>query len=152
MARRIRLTFVAEGVSAEAQMLEGETASVCEAVWKLLPVEGLARHAIYSGSEVALHLERSLLTELCSSTTEVLVGDVAYAFLPGGKYYGLGHDLGEICWFYDRDARPSMFEGPVPVSVFARMAGNVRPFYEACRRMRVEGAKQVLIERVVTGG
>jgi hypothetical protein len=51
---------------------------------------------------------------------------------------------GQICWFYDRDATPSMAEGPVDVNVFARL-DDADDLFAVCRRMRLEGAKRIEI-------
>jgi hypothetical protein len=57
-------------------------------------------------------------------------------------------DFAEICWFYDLDAEPRMWEGPVPVSIFARIIEPANEFYAVCRRMRREGVKTLSMEMV----
>jgi hypothetical protein len=51
-----------------------------------------------------------------------------------------------VCWFYDLDATPSMPEGPIAVNVFARLH-DADDFVTVCRRMRLEGAKNLEITR-----
>ena len=48
--QHIRLTFVATGESALAEMLEDEAPSVCKRVWEILPVETKVIHGMYSGA------------------------------------------------------------------------------------------------------
>lgn len=146
MGEEIGLHFVDDGVGAFAEMLWEIAPQTCQAIGEVLPVRGLARHGIYSGSEVFLVLPEPLVLPKEHSTSIVGPGDVAFACFRAGTSYRLEEDLAEICWFYDRDARPSMAEGPVPVNVFARLH-DADPFFDVCRRMRVDGAKTIEIRR-----
>jgi hypothetical protein len=148
MARKIRLTFLNEGVSVIAEMLEKEAPSTCEAIWNALPVSGESHHAIYSGSEAVLILPEMVRIEPENATADVSTGDVGYAWFLPGSSATVEREFSEICWFYHWDARPSMWEGPAPVSIFARILGDADPFYAVCRRMRREGVKPLSIERV----
>jgi hypothetical protein len=148
VARKIRLTFTAERVSAIAEMLEEEAPSTCEAIWNALPVHGESHHAIYSGSEVVLILPEMVRVEPENATAYVSTGDVGYTYFLPGSSATVETQFSEICWFYHWDARPSMWEGPAPVSIFARITDGADPFYAVCRRMRREGVKPLAIERV----
>jgi hypothetical protein len=143
--RRILLGFPDEGVSVEAVLLETQAPRTCAAILDRLPVDGFAQHGIYSGSEVYLTFAVTFEVEPENATSMVLPGDVAYYYQPGGRMYGWPDDLCEICFFYDRDAVPSMPGGPVQVSIFARMLEDVEPFFAVCRRMRLEGQKTLRI-------
>jgi len=148
MPRHIRLTFPAEGVSAIAELLEDRAPKTCAAIWNALPVSGETHHAIYSGSECVFLLPAVLRVEPENATSDVSPGDVGFAwFLPGSSIV-VDREFAEICWFYDRDARPSMPEGPVPVNLFARITEGADAFFAVCRRMRREGVKPVIIERM----
>jgi hypothetical protein len=140
--RRILLTFPDEDVSVEAVLLEAQAPRTCAAILHRLPLDGFARHGIYSGSEVYITFADTFEVERENATSIVLPGDVAYYYQPGGRMYGWPDDLCEICFFYDRDAVPSMPGGPVQVNIFARMVGDVEPFFAVCRKMRVEGQKR----------
>ena len=109
-----------------------------EAVWAALPVRGQARHGIYSGSEVYLILPELMQLPPENATTRVVPGDVAFGWFAAGSFYGAREDYCEVCWFYDRDATPSTPEGPVPVSLFARLE-QAEALFEVCNRMRLEG-------------
>ena len=132
-------------VSARALLLEEEMPRTCRELLRHLPLEGTAIHARYSGSEVALLLPTHIRIEREKATCAVLPGDVAYVWLNRDDHYGLSEDVSEICWFYDRDARPQMFEGPVRVNVFARIEGDADDFYRACADTRITGARKVRI-------
>src|SRR5687767_5084781 len=121
MQRRIRLTFVAEGVSAEAELLDDLTPAVSAAVWDLLPMVGTSHHAIYSGSEAVMILPRIVRPPSQNALVDVKVGDLAFTFFEAGASYGVDEAFAEIAWFYDSDATPSMPEGAVALSVFGRI-------------------------------
>lgn len=136
--------FPDEGVAALARLLREEAPQTCEAVSDALPCEGLARHGIYSGSEVYLVLPVLLALPRERATTIVAPGDVGFLTVEKGSGYGIEETYSEICWFYDLDATPSMPEGPIAVNVFARLH-DADAFFAVCRRMRMEGAKTVEI-------
>jgi hypothetical protein len=138
--------FLDEGVAAPAWLLREQAPETCEAVLDALPASGLARHGIYSGSEVYLVLPVLLRPPREHATTIVGPGDVAFLTVEKGSGYGIEEDYSEVCWFYDLDATPSSPEGPVPVNIFARLH-DADAFFAACRRMRVEGAKTLEIRR-----
>jgi hypothetical protein len=142
----IVLRFLDEDVAAPAQLLWEHAPETCRAVWDALPVFGLARHGIYSGSEVYLILPSVLTVPREHATTIVGTGDVGFLTVEKGLGYGIEEGYSEVCWFYDLDATPSMPEGPIAVNVFARLH-DADAFLAVCRRMRLEGAKKLEIAR-----
>ena len=136
--------FLDEDVAARAWLLRDQAPQTCAAVLDELPAFGLARHGIYSGSEVYLVLPVLLAPPLEHATTIVGAGDVGFLTVEKGSGYGIEEDYSEICWFYDLDATPSMPEGPIAVNVFARLR-DADAFFSLCRRMRLEGAKRLEI-------
>jgi hypothetical protein len=138
--------FPDEGVTASARLLREHAPETCSAVSSVLPAAGTARHGIYSGSEVYLMLSELLRPPQEHATTIVGPGDVGFLTVEKGSGYGIEESYSEVCWFYDLDATPSMPEGPIAVNVFARLY-DADAFFAVCRRMRLEGAKQVEISR-----
>lgn len=147
MSARIRLSFVDEDVSAIAELLDEAAPMTCRRVLELLPVGGEAHHAVYSGSEIALILDEDVDIPQENATHRVLPGDIAFARFEGGIHYGIPDSFSELCWFYDRDATPSMPDGPVPVNIFATIVEGGDAFYDVCRRMRREGVKRIEISQ-----
>lgn len=141
MPGEIVFRFPDEGVGAAARLLD-EAPETCRAALKVLPVSGLARHGIYSGSEVYLVLPELLTPPREHATTIVRPGDVGFLTVEKGSGYGIEESYSEICWFYDLDATPAMPEGPIAVNVFARLE-DADTFFAVCRRMRLEGAKRI---------
>jgi hypothetical protein len=146
MQDEIVFRFLDEGVAASARLLAEEATETCRAVLDALPAVGLARHGIYSGSEVYLVLPVLLRPPREHATTIVGPGDVAFLTVEKGSGYGIEEAYSEVCWFYDLDATPSMPEGPIAVNVFARLY-DADAVFAVCRRMRVEGAKRLEIAR-----
>jgi Protein of unknown function (DUF3830) len=138
--------FLDEDIAAPARLLREQAPETCKAVWDALPASGLARHGIYSGSEVYLILPALLTARREHATTIVGAGDVGFLTVEKGSGYGVEEAYSEVCWFYDLDATPSMPEGPIAVNVFARLH-DADAFLTVCRRMRLEGAKRLEITR-----
>jgi len=136
------IEFSIERVSANARLLWDVAPEICQAVTDAAPFEVICHHAIYSGSEVAALTPQLPQLAPAQPTADVTVGDLGYAYLLAEDHYGVDHDFAEICWFYDIDARPSMFTGPIAVSVFAKLA-NADAFFGVSRLMRTEGAKRI---------
>lgn len=149
MAKYIEIKFVDQNITARARLLEEKMPRTCGKIMKHLPLEGTATHARYSGSEVAVLLSTDIRIGREKATCAVVPGDVAYVWLNRDDHYGLEDDVSEICWFYDRDSRPSMAEGPVQVNIFAQIEGNATDFYKASADTRITGQKKVKI-RLVT--
>jgi len=138
--------FLDEDVAAPALLLREQAPETCREVWNALPASGLARHGIYSGSEVYLVLPTLLAAPREHATTIVGPGDVGFLTVEKGSGYGIEEGYSEVCWFYDLDATPSMPEGPIAVNVFARL-DDADAFFAVCRRMRMEGAKRLEVTR-----
>jgi hypothetical protein len=142
----IYLNFADDGAAARAILLWEQAPRTCAEIVARLPVTGEAHHAIYSGSECVLVLQGPFQLEKEHATSRVTKGQVGYAWLAAGASYGVENDISEICWFYDIDAQPRMWEGPVDVNIFAEIRDPALEFYAMCRRMRREGVKSIRVE------
>ena len=146
MAKFLKFQFKDQSISAKARLLEDEMPRTCGIIIKNLPLESLATHARYSGSEVAMLLSTDIKIGREKATCSVETGDVAYVWLNKDDHYGLDDDVSEICWFYDKDSTPTMAEGAVRVNIFARFEGeNLKKFYKASADTRITGQKVVSI-------
>jgi hypothetical protein len=147
MSRHLEFIAVDEDLVARAELWEERAPRTCDLVWSLLPISGAFHHAIYSGAEVALVLPAYHELGQENATTAVLPWEIGFVSLPRRDYFELDADLSEICFFYDRGARPSMLEGPVKVNLFARFVTNQEALRRLCYRMRTEGQKRFTIRR-----
>ena len=148
MAKYIEIRFVDENISVRARLLEQEMPRTCAELLKHMPLEGTATHARYSGSEVAVLLPTHIRVGREKATCATVPGDVAYVWLNRDDHYGLDDDVSEICWFYDRDSEPRMWEGPIRVNIFARIEGDAARFYQASADTRITGVQKVRITLV----
>lgn len=148
MAKYIELKFVEQNISVRARLLEEEMPRTCNELIEHFPLESIATHARYSGSEVAMLLSTDIKIGREKATCAVQTGDVAYVWLNQDDHYGLDDDVSEICWFYDKDSCPTMAEGPVRVNVFAQIEGDAKEFYKASANTRITGVKNVRISLI----
>jgi len=148
MKKYIELEFVELKIKARARLLEEEMPRTCHELLKHLPLESIATHARYSGSEVAMLLSTDIKIGREKATSAVQTGDVAYVWLNQDDHYGLDDDVSEICWFYDKDSTPTMAEGPVRVNVFARIESDAEEFYKASANTRITGVRNVRISLI----
>jgi len=148
MEKYIELEFMELKIKARARLLEEDMPRTCQELLKHLPLESIATHARYSGSEVAMLLSTDIKIGREKATSAVQTGDVAYVWLNQDDHYGLDDDVSEICWFYDKDSTPTMAEGPVRVNVFARIEGDATAFYRASADTRITGVKNVRISLI----
>jgi len=143
---KLRLVFPKEESTAYAKLLWDKAPETCTQISSLLPCEGESHHAIYSGSECVYLLDEMLRIEPENATANVVTGQIGFTWMDAGTSYGVEKSFAEICWFYDKDAQPRMWEGPVEVNIFATIIEPATDFYETCRRMRRERNKIIRIE------
>ncbi len=148
MPRYIELKFVEQNITARARLLEEEMPRTCSELIKNLPLESIGTHARYSGSEVAMLLSTDIKIGREKATCSVETGDLIYIWLNKDDHYGLDDDVSEIAWFYDKDATPTMAEGPVVGNIFAKIEGDATEFYKASANTRITGVKTVRISLI----
>jgi hypothetical protein len=102
------IEFVAEeeGLVARAELWDDRAPRTCALVWELLPVAGHVHHAIYSGAEVAMVLPQYHEMGPEHATTAVLPWEIGFVSLRRGDHFDVDADFSELCFFYDRGARP----------------------------------------------
>jgi len=143
----LTVTFVDDEVTAVAELDTAAAPRTIDRLARALPIEGAAFHGIYSGSEVACLIPPEIRVPAENATSRVLPGELAYYAFAGGVFHGFPSDVAELCWFYDRDATPSMPDGPVAVNLIGRFVDGWEPFAAVCRAMRSEGSKRVRFDR-----
>ena len=148
-AREIVLTFVDDGVSARAVLLEDEAPRTCLAIWRLLPLRGEAIHAAYSGTLAALYFDPTVAVPEENATTCLQTGDVVFTHYEPGVRHGHPEALSEVYWAYDRYARPTIPGQwlPATANVFGRIVGEAAAFYAASRDLRRTGVRRLEIHR-----
>lgn len=145
---RPALEFSLDGVVAIAELNREAAPNTIEGLLRAVPLEGSAFHGIYSGSEIAFFIPSDVWLPVENATSRVLPGELGYFKFRGGEHYGFPEDRAELCWFYDRDATPSMPDGPVRVNIIGRFTEGWDAFEVVCRAMRSEGDKPVRVRAV----
>jgi hypothetical protein len=149
MARYFRFTYVDEGIAADARLLEEAAPRTVECLWTRAPYEGLAGHAIFSGTTCALYIDPAIVVPREHATHLVQKGDLMFTHYDAMERHGWPEPLSEIYWAYDRYCRPTMpgTMAPVYPNVFGAFEGDARAFFAASQRIRYDGRKRLRIER-----
>jgi len=151
--RLIRLTYVATGESAVAELLEQEAPHTCQMAWDWLPLEGRTIHGMYSGAEVFMLLDNPQPMFDENKVQIPVPGELFYFYDPATNITSGGRPNAEICFVYGRGVILRGPEGaPGYATLFGRVPGDWKhdwvDFAKACRRSRWEGPQLLRIERV----
>jgi hypothetical protein len=147
MPRIIEFVVEEENIIAQAELWDARAPQTCQAVWDLLPMTAYVHHAIYSGAELAMILPQYVETPVENATWVVLPWEIGFVSLRAQDYFEVAADFSELCFFYDRGARPSMLEGPVKVNLFANFISGQTELRQLGYRMRREGQKRFTVRR-----
>jgi len=151
MSEKIVLEFVDQKIKAEAVLLTELAGDTCDMILKVLPIEGMALHARYSGSEIAMRIEPKVMADMSKlkNTTSVCTpGDVAFFCGEAGLSFKRHEDLSEFAIFYDQDVVPCEPEGPVAPSIFAHIDKDFEEFQEVCFDIRRTGQKKLKVYKL----
>ena len=151
--RQIRLTYLASGETALAEMLDDEAPNVCNHVWGILPVESKVIHGMYSGFEVFALVDNPQPAPHENMVQLPLPGELLYFYDPSTGAVGSKKPVGEIVMVYGRGVVLRAHEGiPTQCALFARIPGDWKydwiNFARECRKARWEGPQLLRIERV----
>ena len=156
--------------SAVAEMLDDVVPNTCDAVWDILPVDGMAIHANWAGRELMLHLEGDKILRLPpegpqrSGTTAP--GDIVYFWrspqMSRGKQLAYSaqfqRELSEFAIFYGDPAGLGNVATDPPrtgwnpelqvATLFARFVDPSPEFLLACERGRHDGLQHLVVTRI----
>ena len=152
MAKFFEFSYLDEGVSARARLLEAEAPVTVETLWRLAPYEGQAGHAIFSGTACALYIDPAITIPMEHATTQIQTGDLMFTRYDARQRHGFPEALSEIYWAYDRYCRPTMPGAMLPVcpNVFGAFEEGFEAFFEASRNIRTEGRKKIAVTKIET--
>jgi Protein of unknown function (DUF3830) len=164
------MLFEMGGATAVAELLDDIVPATCNAIWNILPVEGMAIHANWSSREIMLHLEgdKTLRLQpegpLRRGTTAP--GDIVYYWrspqMSRGKQLAYSaqfqRELSEFAIFYGDPAAGGMAaDDPIRMgrdsdlqvqTLFARFIDIPTDFLQACDANRHEGLQKLTVTRV----
>lgn len=156
MNRRIKLTFVDEGVSALASLLEDKAPKTGECIWNLLskPVENLGIHAMWTGREISFGIpyerfpnDEGLHVPPENQTVIPIPGDLIWNGYHPYQWQGNPHPVYDFGIFYGRDSRLLLPVGWRGSNRFGVIDENLEEFAEVCARCQSEGRKKIRLER-----
>lgn len=163
-----KLLFALSGTQAIAEMHDDVVPNTCNAVWDILPVEGMSIHANWASREIMLHLHGDKILRLPPEGPRrgpVAPGDIVYFWrspqMSRGKQRAYGaefqRELSEFAIFYgepsggglaaDDPARSG--EGDLQVStVFATFVDLPTAFARKCEDIRHHGLQRLVVKRL----
>ncbi len=162
--------FELAGTSAVAEMHEDVVPKTCEAVWNMLPVEGMAIHANWSSREIMLHLHGEKLLRLPpegpARRGTTAPGDIVYFWrspqMSRGKQLAYSaefqRELSELAIFYgdpaggglaaDDPARSGRDLNLQVSTLFATLIDIPKPFAQKCEDVRHKGLQRLVVTRL----
>ena len=165
-----KLVFEIGGSSAIAEMHDDEVPRTCDAVWNVLPVEGMAIHANWASREIMLHLSGDKILRLPhegqSRRGTTAPGDIVYFWrspqMSRGKQLAYSsefqRELSEFAIFYGdpsagglaaedpaRDGRDSDLQVS---TLFATLVDIPREFRLKCEEIRHKGLQRLVVKRL----
>jgi Protein of unknown function (DUF3830) len=165
-----KIVFEMGGAKAIAEMLDDIVPNTCDAIWNILPVEGMSIYANWSSRELMLHLEGDKILRLPAEGPlrrgTTAPGDIIYYWrspqMSRGKQLAYSaqfqRELSEFAIFYADPAAGGMAaDDPVRMgrdsdlqvqTLFARFIDIPREFLHACEVNRHEGLQKLTVTRM----
>jgi hypothetical protein len=155
-SRRLRLVFVESGVAAEAELLDAEAPSTCDALWAALvrPMRAFGMHARWVGAEVMIDMPSTHRTfdgaaiPLENATCFPLPGDLMFFHFPAHAWAGVREEIYEFGIVYGRDTRMFIPTGWSAGNRFGRITDNLDAFAAMCANVHREGWKEIEVSRI----
>ena len=158
------------GTRAIAEMHDDVVPKTCDAVWRVLPVEGLAIHANWSSREIMLHLHGEKILRLPPEGPgrrgTTAPGDIVYFWrspqMSRGKQLAYSsefqRELSELAIFYgdpagggraaDDPARSGRESDLQVATLFATLIDAPKEFAQKCEEIRHNGLQKLIVKRL----
>ena len=158
------------GTTAVAEMLDDVVPNTCDAIWNILPVEGMSIHANWSSREIMLHLEGDKILRLPAEGPRrrgtTAPGDIIFYWrspqMSRGKQLAYSaqfqRELSEFAIFYGEPSGGGMAaDDPVRMgresdlqtqTLFARFVDASPEFRHACEDIRHKGLQKLVVRRL----
>jgi len=165
-----KIVFELGGTKGVAEMYDEEVPKTCEAIWKILPVEGMSIHANWAGREIMLHLEGDKYLQLPpeggrSRGGGLAPGDIGFFYRAPGLARGkqaayseqMRRGLSEFAIFYGNPSGGGLAaQDPARrgdstrfVSTkFAHFIDTPPEFLEKCEEIRHKGLQKLVVKRL----
>ena len=164
-----KLLFELGGTKAVAEMHEDVVPRTCDAVWQILPVEGMAIHANWSSREIMLHLHGEKILRLPPEGPvrrgTTAPGDIVYFWRSAQMSRGtqlaysseFQRELSELAIFYgdpaaggvaaDDPARSGRDANLQVSTLFATFVDIPKNFARKCEEIRHNGLQRLIVTR-----
>ena len=155
--KKIKLTFVEEGISAIAVLLEDKAPQTARMIWDLLetPMENDAIHAMFTGRELSFgvpndRVDESTIFDLPpeNQTMVPLPGSLIWNAYQPYQWLGTPRAVYDFGIFYGPESRILLPTGWRPSNHFGDIVENLEEFAACCARCQREGVKKIRIQRV----
>ncbi len=128
----------------------------CKALWDAVekPASLLSVHAMFAGPEIMTGLPAEAQTFDPNSipaenqTCFPGAGECLWYYQRANLMKGLPDELWEVGIFYDVGGRTFGPLGWTPCNIFGQIGEDLDGFADACRSLRLDGAKQALLGRL----
>ena len=164
-----KLLFELSGASAIAEMHDDIVPKTCDAVWDILPVEGMSIHANWASREIMLHLAGDKILRLPPEGPDshgiIAPGDIVYFWrspqMSRGKQLAYSaefqRELSEFAIFYGEPSGgglgandPGRGRGDdlEVKTLFATFVDLPPEFVDKCDEIRHDGLKKLVVKRL----
>ena len=165
-----KMLFELNGTKAVAEMLDDVVPKTCDAVWKILPVEGMSIHANWASREIMLHLAGDKILRLPAEGRPrrgtIAPGDIVYFWrspqMSRGKQLAYSaqfqRELSEFAIFYGEPAGGGLAAEDSPrtgrdsnlqvSTLFARFIDAPAEFLRKCEEIRHKGLQKLVVTRL----
>lgn len=164
-----KMLFELSGTKAVAEMLDDVVPKTCDAIWNILPVEGMSIHANWASREVMLHLSGEKILRLPAegpTRRTTAPGDIVYFWrspqMSRGKQLAYSaqfqRELSEFAVFYGDPASGGLAADDPPrtgrgsklqvVTLFARFIDTPATFLRKCEEIRHKGLQRLVVTRL----
>jgi hypothetical protein len=165
-----KMLFELGGTSAVAEMLDDVVPMTCDAVWNILPVEGMSIHANWASREIMLHLQGDKILRLPpegpARRGTTAPGDIVYFWrspqMSRGKQLAYSaqfqRELSEFAIFYGDPAGGGLAADDPPrtgrasklqvSTLFARFLDPAPEFLRKCEEIRHNGLQKLVVKRL----
>jgi hypothetical protein len=164
-----KLLFELGGMSAVAEMHDDIVPKTCDAVWNILPAEGMSIHANWAGREIMLHLAGEKILRLPAEGPQrrtTAPGDIVYFWrspqMSRGQQLAYSsefqRELSELAIFYGdptggglaasdppREGRESALQVS---TLFATFIDIPKEFAHKCEEIRHNGLQRLVVKRL----
>ena len=166
-----KLHFELSGASAIAEMHDDVVPKTCDAVWDILPVEGMSIHANWASREIMLHLAGEKILRLPPEGPPrhgaIAPGDIVYFWrspqMSQGKQLAYSsefqRELSEFAIFYGEPSGGGLnAQDPTRgagadlevTTLFATFIDLPSEFTDRCEEIRHDGLKKLVVKRLDT--